>query len=135
MIRFIDECRERFGVELICRTLRPAVQGFITSRGYRAAKTRVACRPAAARRAAGARGRQAACGELRRLRAAEDACSPETAGVGHRPRPDRAPHAPRGSAWGSQVEEGVHDQAGQGAGPTAGPRPAAVACGRAAPTL
>lgn len=42
MIRFIDEYRERFGVELICRTLRPAVQGFITSRGYRAAKTRVA---------------------------------------------------------------------------------------------
>ena len=41
MIRFIDEYRERFGVELICRTLRPAVQGFITSRGYRAAKTRV----------------------------------------------------------------------------------------------
>ena len=42
MIRFIDEYRERFGVELICRVLRPAVQGFITSRGYRAAKTRVA---------------------------------------------------------------------------------------------
>ncbi len=42
MIRFIDEYRGRFGgVELICRTLRPAVQGFITSRGYRAAKTRV----------------------------------------------------------------------------------------------
>src|SRR5690606_639976 len=37
MIRFIDEYRDRFGVELICRVLRPAVQGFLTSRGYRAA--------------------------------------------------------------------------------------------------
>jgi len=27
MIRFIDEHRERSGVELICRPLRPAVQG------------------------------------------------------------------------------------------------------------
>lgn len=40
MIRFIDEHRDQFGVELICRVLRPAVRGFITSRGYRAAKTR-----------------------------------------------------------------------------------------------
>lgn len=37
MIRFIDEYRDRFGVELICRVLRPAVQGFLTSRGYRSA--------------------------------------------------------------------------------------------------
>lgn len=36
MIRFIDVHRDRFGVELICRVLRPAVQGFLTSRGYRA---------------------------------------------------------------------------------------------------
>ncbi|MTH67301.1 IS3 family transposase, partial [Agromyces bracchium] len=41
MIRFIDEYRDRFGVELICRVLRPAVRGFVTARGYRAAKTRV----------------------------------------------------------------------------------------------
>ncbi|HWV27916.1 MAG TPA: IS3 family transposase [Aeromicrobium sp.] len=40
MIRFIDEHRDQFGVELICGVLRPAVRGFITSRGYRAAKTR-----------------------------------------------------------------------------------------------
>ncbi len=40
MVRFIDEYRDRFGVELICRVLHPAVQGFLTSRGYRAAKTR-----------------------------------------------------------------------------------------------
>ncbi len=40
MIRFIDEHRDRFGVELICRVLRPAVQGFLTSRGYRAARDR-----------------------------------------------------------------------------------------------
>ncbi len=37
MIRFIDEHRDRFWVELICQVLRPAVQGFLTSRGYRAA--------------------------------------------------------------------------------------------------
>ncbi|GAA2568600.1 hypothetical protein GCM10009862_04220 [Microbacterium binotii] len=37
MIRFINEYRNRFGVELICRVLRPAVQGFLTARGYRAA--------------------------------------------------------------------------------------------------
>ena len=41
MIRFIDEHRDRFGVEFLCRTLRAAVRGFITSRGYRAAKRRV----------------------------------------------------------------------------------------------
>ncbi|MWB97574.1 IS3 family transposase [Agromyces sp. MMS17-SY077] len=40
MIRFIDEHRDRFGVELICRVLGPAVQGFVTSRGYRAATSR-----------------------------------------------------------------------------------------------
>lgn len=40
MIRFIDMHRDRFGVELICRVLRGAVRGFLTSRGYRAAKTR-----------------------------------------------------------------------------------------------
>lgn len=42
MIGFIDLYRERFGVELIYRTLRAAVQGFITSCGYRAVKARVA---------------------------------------------------------------------------------------------
>jgi len=41
MIRFIDQMRDRFGVEAICRVLRPTVRGFLTSRGYRAAKTRV----------------------------------------------------------------------------------------------
>ena len=45
MIRFIDEHRDQFGVEAICRTLRATECGFITSRGYRAAKTR----PASAR--------------------------------------------------------------------------------------
>lgn len=40
MIRFIDEYRDRFGVELICRVLSEAEGGFITSRGYRAAKAR-----------------------------------------------------------------------------------------------
>ena len=37
MIRFINEQRDRFGVELICQVLRPAVRGFLSSRGYRAA--------------------------------------------------------------------------------------------------
>lgn len=40
MIRFVDEHRDRFGVELICRALAGVVRGFLTSRGYRAAKTR-----------------------------------------------------------------------------------------------
>lgn len=33
MIQFIDEHRDRFGVESLCRTLRTAVRGFLTSRG------------------------------------------------------------------------------------------------------
>ena len=41
MIRFIDEHRDQFGVEAICRVLRAAVRGFITSRGYRAANRRL----------------------------------------------------------------------------------------------
>lgn len=40
MIWFIDEHRDQFGVEAICRTLRATECGFITSRGYRAAKPR-----------------------------------------------------------------------------------------------
>ena len=40
MIRFIDEHRDRFGVEAICRVLSATECGFITSRGYRAARTR-----------------------------------------------------------------------------------------------
>ena len=40
MIAFIDEHRDRFGVEAICRTLSATACGFITSRAYRAAKTR-----------------------------------------------------------------------------------------------
>jgi putative transposase len=40
MIRYLDEYRDRFGVEPICRTLGATEGGFITSRGYRAAKAR-----------------------------------------------------------------------------------------------
>ncbi len=41
MIAFIDKYRDRFGVEPVCRTLQDHLaQGFITSRGYRAAKRR-----------------------------------------------------------------------------------------------
>ncbi|GAA1491643.1 transposase InsO family protein [Brachybacterium sacelli] len=42
MIAYIDMYRDQFGVELICRTLAATEGGFITSRGYRAAKTRPA---------------------------------------------------------------------------------------------
>lgn len=45
MIRYIEQHKDQFGVEAICRVLRPAVSGFITSRGYRAAIRR----PASAR--------------------------------------------------------------------------------------
>lgn len=40
MIAYIDIYRDQFGVELICRTLGATAGGFLTSRGYRAAKTR-----------------------------------------------------------------------------------------------
>ena len=41
MIAFIDQYRDCFSVERICRVMREhTVGGFITSRGYRAAKTR-----------------------------------------------------------------------------------------------
>lgn len=42
MIAFIDTYRGQFGVELICRTLGATLVGWITSRGYRAAKSRAA---------------------------------------------------------------------------------------------
>ena len=40
MIRYVDAYRDQFGVELICRVLGNTAGGFITSRGYRAAKSR-----------------------------------------------------------------------------------------------
>ena len=40
MIAYIDTHRDQFGVELICTVLRAAIPGFLTSRGYRAARTR-----------------------------------------------------------------------------------------------
>lgn len=46
MIRFIDIWRDRFGVEAICRILGATECGFLTTRGYRAARTR----PPSARR-------------------------------------------------------------------------------------
>mgnify|MGYP002724476268 CR=1 FL=1 len=42
MIAYIDMYKDRFGVEPICRTLGATECGFITSRGYRAAKARPA---------------------------------------------------------------------------------------------
>lgn len=46
MIRFIDQLKDHFGGELVCRIMRQAEVGFLTARGYRAAKSR----PASARR-------------------------------------------------------------------------------------
>lgn len=40
MIRYVDMFRDRFGVEAICRTLGATASGFLTARGYRAAKSR-----------------------------------------------------------------------------------------------
>lgn len=40
MIRFVDTYRDQFGVERICTTMRRAERGFITARGYHAAKSR-----------------------------------------------------------------------------------------------
>ncbi|RDH75925.1 IS3 family transposase [Mycolicibacterium moriokaense] len=40
MITYIDAHRDQFWVELICGVLRAAIPGFLTSRGYRAARTR-----------------------------------------------------------------------------------------------
>lgn len=42
MIGYVDAFRDRFGVERICRVLGATAGGFLTSRGYRAAKTRPA---------------------------------------------------------------------------------------------
>ena len=41
MIAYIDAHKDQFGVEAICRVLKQADRGFITSRGYRKATTRV----------------------------------------------------------------------------------------------
>jgi transposase InsO family protein len=46
MIQYVDTFKDRFGVEAICRILGATECGFITARGYRAAKTR----PPSARR-------------------------------------------------------------------------------------
>lgn len=43
MIAYIDMYRDQFGALLICSVLGQTEGGFITSRGYRAAKTRPAC--------------------------------------------------------------------------------------------
>jgi transposase-like protein len=39
MIRYVDTFKDRFGVEAICRILGATECGFVTARGYRAAKT------------------------------------------------------------------------------------------------
>ncbi|UOQ89482.1 IS3 family transposase [Agromyces endophyticus] len=42
MIRYVDMFKDQFGVEAICRTLGATACGFLTARGYRAAKARPA---------------------------------------------------------------------------------------------
>ena len=108
MIRFIDEHRDRFGVEPICRVLRPAVQGFLTSRGYRAAKDRAPSArqlkdellvPEVARLHAqnyGVYGRRKMHAPIAPAR------------VGHRPGPDRTAHAP-GRHRGRNPEQASED--------------------------
>lgn len=61
MIQYVDTFRDRFGVEAICRTLGATECGFMTARGYRAAKNR----PASAR----ALSDQLLAGEMVRLHA------------------------------------------------------------------
>lgn len=41
MISSIDAYKEQFGVEAICRVLSQTDRGFISSRGYRKARTRI----------------------------------------------------------------------------------------------
>src|SRR5674476_115790 len=46
MIAFIDQVRDRFGVEATCRVLVAIATGFTTARGDRAAETRPSLAPA-----------------------------------------------------------------------------------------
>lgn len=74
MIALIDVMLDRFGAELVCRTMRAAEVGFVSARGYRAGKSR------------------------RRPRSPENASAAQTAGLADRPGPDRAAHAIAGVA-------------------------------------
>ena len=127
MIRYIDEHKDQFGVEAICRVLRPAVRGFITSRGYRAAKTR----PPSAR----ALKDELLVPEVARLHV-------ENYGV-YGVRKMHAlmrrqgceigrDHEDRGCAGCEALEEGVHDQVRPGGGEAGRPGPAALPRGRTA---
>ena len=73
MIRFVDEHKDRFGVEPLIGVLRGTDAGFLSVSGYYAAKTR----PPSARAVADAvlceQIRAVHAGELRRLRGAQDA--------------------------------------------------------------
>lgn len=87
MIRYIDEHKDQFGVEAICRVLRPAVRGFITSRGYRAAKTRPPSARALKDELLVPEVARLHVAELRRLRGAEDARPDAAPGLRDRSRP------------------------------------------------
>ena len=120
MIAYIDEYRGRFGVEPICRVLGASLEGgFITSRGYRLAKSR----PASARLI---RDRILA-EELREIHAHNFGVygirkmwhAARRAGwdIG---RPGRSTHENRWDCWCSPGSYAGHDQGVTGCGPAPG---------------
>ncbi|WP_369411245.1 IS3 family transposase [Leucobacter edaphi] len=108
MIRFIEEHRDRYGVEFLCRALRAAVRGFLTSRGYRAVKARSAS-------AAQLRD-ELLMPEIQQLHAKHYGVYGrlkmhallKREGWGDRPRPDRASDAARRRAWDTEIKARVH---------------------------
>ena len=79
-------------------------------------------RAPAARRAAPSRDQIFARGEPQRLRGTEDARSPETSGMEHRPRPDHEALRLAGGVRCGTVEEGAHHQESSRADSPEGPR-------------
>lgn len=80
MIRYVDTFKDQFGVEAICRTMRATESGFLTARGYRAAKTR----PPSARTLSDCLARKWIVSMPRTTAStgAENACADATSGMG-----------------------------------------------------
>ena len=68
MISYIDAYKDQFGAWAICRVLKQADRGFITSRGYRKATTRVPSARALSDSLLIRRDTACACGEFLGLR-------------------------------------------------------------------
>jgi len=81
MITFIDVMRDRFGVELVCRTMRAAEVGFRHGPRLSCGEKPSGVREDAVRSVAQRRDSAAARRELWRLRGAENASPPETTGL------------------------------------------------------